>query len=351
MRKLLSQILAIAMKDLRSVAKERTFLMAIGLQLFVAMFASVLTFGLLVLYNPSYAGVGGEAKVGFVGDAPILESVLKPVKYDSIQRGMEDFKSGKIDALVWLPKENVNSTNFVRVYLPKEEIKAIQASIFLKEKFVEYEKRLREMRGIPSESGLKIYSTDLESINVPEGASVPFKLIYVVLVPLLMLTTAATVAGMFIDLVTEEVESKTALVLLASPLTPTGIITGKIIAAILLSLALTPTWMVLLILNGVEMHNPLLVALLAIATSAMFICVACIAILTGDRERAQLVFSLAVIAMVPLFFSSPLSPAGLITRIAAGSPFEAYAVIAYLLSLVALYPSALVAARVLKAER
>jgi len=345
----LHRILAIAAKDLRSVLRERTFLMTVALQLFVAMFASVITFGLLVLYNPTYAGVGGSVDVGLAGNAPILESVLKPVKYDSIQKAMEDFKRGKIDALVWLPEENLNSTNFVRVYLPKKEITAIKASIFLKKRFIEYEKKLREMKGIPGDPGLKIYSTDFNKKEVPEGSSIPFKLIYVALIPLLMITTAATVAGMYIDLITEEVESKTIYVLLTSPLTPLELITSKMLAALILSAALTPTWMVLLILNHVEIHNPLLVAVISLITCAIFISIASIATLAGDRERAQLIFSLAVIAIIPLFFSSPLTPVGLVTRVAAGSPFEAYVIVAYIASFPILYPAALISRKLFRA--
>ncbi|AEA48115.1 ABC transporter permease [Archaeoglobus veneficus] len=324
------RIVELAAKDLKSVGREKTFLMAVGLQLFVAMFASVLTFGLLVLYNPSYAGIGGDVEIGLVGDAPVLESVLNAIKYDSIQQALEDFYSGKIDAVVWLPKENLSSTNFVRVYLPKEEVKAIQASIVLREKLVEYEEKLRELRGVPGEVNLKIYSPEFESVEVPEGSSVPFKLIYVVLIPLLMLTTAATAAGMFIDLITEEIESKTAHVLLATPLTPIEFIAGKVLAAIVLSAILAPTWMLLLILNGVEIHSFALVALLSVAVSCIFISIAGIASLAGDRERAQLIFSLLVIGLIPVFFISHLTPAGLVTRIAAGSPFEVYAVVVYL---------------------
>ncbi len=342
------RVLAIALKDLRSVLKERTFLMAVALQLFVAMFASVLTFGLLVLYNPTYADIRETANVGLVGDAPVLESVLKAVKYDSIQKAMEDFKAGKIEAIVWLPKENLSSTNFVRIYLPKEEITSIKASVFLKNRFIEYEKRMRELRGIPGDSGLKIYSTSFKKEDVPEGASIPFKLIYVALIPLLMLTTAATVAGMYIDLITEEVESKTSYVLLASPLTPLELITSKMLAAMILSAALTPTWIVLLILNHVEVHNYLLVVVISLVTCAIFISIASIATLAGDREKAQLVFSLAVIAIIPLFFSSPLTPVGLVTRIAAGSPFEMYAVAACIASLSMLYPAALISQKLFR---
>jgi len=328
------KILRIALKDLKSTIKERTFITVIALQLFVALFASVLTFGLLVLYNPSFAGstVDTDVKVGFVGNAPILETIIEPSKkYHSIGAALEDFYAGKIDAIVWLPNENVSGTNFVRLYLPKEEIKAIQASIALKEKLLKYQKVMRDLRDIPSHIEIKTYSTDLEEIDVPKDISIPFKFIYVVLIPLLMITTAATAAGIFIDIVSEEIETKTVHVLLAAPLKPEDIVGGKILAAFLLAAILTPTWIFLLMLNMVEIHNVLLVILMSISTAMLFISLASITVaIAEDRERAQLLFSLAIVALIPLQFTSTYTPAGLITRIAANSPFNPLNVLLYL---------------------
>jgi len=59
-----------------------------------------------------------------------------------------------------------------------------------------------------------------------------------------------------------------------------------------------------------------------------------------DRERSQLLFSLATIAVIPLQFASPYSLAGLTTRIAANSPFNPLHVLLYLaISIIFLFPS------------
>ncbi len=336
--------LKIALKDLKSTTKERTFITVIVLQLFVALFASVLTFGLLVLYNPSFAGltVDTEVKVGFVGNAPILEAIIEPSKkYNSIGNALDDFYAGKIDAIVWLPNENVSGTNFVRLYLPKEEIKAIQTSIVIKEKLIKYQKVMRDLRGIPSSIEIKTYSTDLKEIDVPKDVSIPFKFIYVVLIPLLMITTAATAAGIFIDMVSEEIETKTIHVLLATPLKPEDIVGGKILAAFLLAAILTPTWIFLLMLNRVDMHNPHFVIIMALSMVLLFISFASITVaIAKDRERSQLLYSLAIIALIPLQFISPYTPAGLVARIAANSPFNPLHVLFYLItSILLLIPS------------
>jgi ABC-type Na+ efflux pump permease subunit len=342
------KMLRVATKDLRSMLRERTFMSIIALQFFVALFASVLTFGLLVLYNPSFVGfaIERDVKIGFVGDAPILEEIVKPdIRYESIRVALDDFYAGGIDAIVWLPKENLSAFNFVRLYFPKEEIKAIQTSIVLKDRLVEYQKTLREMRGIPSSIDVVTYSTELKRIEVARDISIPFKFIYVILIPLLMITTAATAAGMFIDSLSEELETKTICVLLSTPAREEDVIGGKMLAAIILAATLTPTWILLLMLNGIEIRNVFFVILVAISIAILFISLAsAVVAFVKDRERAQLLFSLIIIALIPLLFTSPSTPAGLIARMAAGSPFNPLYVMLYFsisIALIVLLPKLL----------
>jgi ABC-type Na+ efflux pump permease subunit len=337
-------ILKIAIKDLKAAIKERTLISIIGLQLFVALFASVITFGLLVLYNPSFSGyaIEKDVRIGFVGDAEILEDILDPyASFDSINDALNDFYAGKIDAIVWLPVESKSDVNIVRLFLPKEEIKAIQASLLLKEKLKDYQYRLREMKNIPPSIELNMYSADLKKVDVPESISISFKFIYIMLIPLLIITTAATAAGMFIDLISEEIETKTVHVLLSTPLEAKDVIWGKILSSIILAIVLTPTWIFLLMLNGIEVRNMGLVMLLCISISMIFLSVSAFSIsISKDRERAQLLFSLAIVGLIPLMFTSPELPVLLTARIAAGSPFHMSHVLLYsILGLISLYVS------------
>ena len=307
-------------KDVRSALKERTFISIVLLQLFVAGLASIITIGMMVLYNPMFL-TANQAKVGLVGDAPVLAGVLKPEKrYKGLNDAFEDFYAGEIDAIVYLPEENT-SENYITVYLPKEEVVAIAATSYLREKLMEYEARLRSMNGIPGKIPIKIYSPDMREIEEPNGISSSFKFIYMVLIPLLVITTALSAGGLFIDLMSEEVESRTAHVLLSTPLRPWEIIAGKVAAALALSAFLTPVWLVLLMVNGIDIARPELVLVLTLSMSSLFVAVACFSSLSGDRERSQLVFSLAIVGLLPLFYISPFMPSGLIARVSAGSYF------------------------------
>jgi ABC-type Na+ efflux pump permease subunit len=315
------KILAIALKDLKSILRERTFVSVILMLVFVASFASVLTFGLLILYNPTYLNLFQSSKVGVAGDAPVLQSFFDK-HYPSLEDAFNDFYSGKIDAILWLPKENLTKgANYVKVFLPRDEIKSIQAAIVIKKKLLEYQDYLRKLRGIPAEKRLSIYSASGEKLEIPQGVSIVFKFIYVVLIPLMMITTAVIASGLFIDLITEEKETKTIDLLIAA-CKREEIITGKILAAILLPIILTPLWLFLLMLNGVEIHNFFLVLSISYSFSFLMISIsALIVTFFKDRERSQLVFSLITIGLIPLLFTHPLMPSPLISRLAAGTEY------------------------------
>ena len=310
----------VMVKDIGSALKERTFVSIVLLQLFVAGLASIITIGMLVLYNPTFLAVN-QAKVGFVGHAPVLESILKPERrYASLERAFEDFYAGKIDAIVYLPEENTTE-NYITVYLPREEVVAIGATSYLREKLMDYEAKLRSINGIPAKIPIRIYSPEMKEMEEPNGISASFKFIYVVLIPLLVITTALSAGGLFIDLISEEIESGTAHVLLSTPLRPWEIIAGKVAASLALSALLTPVWIFLLIVNGINIVRPELLMVLTLSISSLFVALACLSSLSGDRERAQLVFSLAIVGLLPLFFISPFMPSGLIARVSAGSYF------------------------------
>jgi len=337
------RIIAIALKDLRSMLKERTFVSVILLLVFVASFASVLTFGLLVLYNPTYLNIlfENELKVGVAGDAPVLQSFFDGKHYFSIEDALYDFYSGKIDVVVWLPKENLTSgANYVKVFLPRDEVKSVQASIVIKKKLLEYQDCLRKVRKMPVGGDLRIYTADYERLEIPEGVSMVFKFIYVVLIPLMMITTAVIASGLFIDLITEERETGT-IDLLVAACKKEEIISGKILASILLPVILTPIWLLLLIMNGVEIHN--FFAVLSISYSFSFFMISISALIVTffkDRERSQLVFSLVTVGLMPILFIHPFMPSPLVTRLSAGSEFGAELTPLYfIISLILLYSS------------
>jgi ABC-type Na+ efflux pump permease subunit len=322
----------ILIKDLRSLKKEKTFVTILILIVFIASFASVITFGLLLLYNPDALGVvvSEDVRVAFVGNASLLEKVIGGVKYESIEDALSAFKSGVVDAVVWLPEENPHDVNIITVFLPKDEIVSIRIALVLKEKFVAYEKILRKINGVPEDLDVKVIDYRFVRVNVPEDYSAGFKFVYIVLIPLLVLTTAVISSGLLIDLISEEIETKTIHVLASTPLKLERFILEKLATPYIVFLCLTVTWMVLLFLNGIDIKNIPLVFLISASITTLFVSMSLfLTLYLAEREVTQLTFSLFSVGIVSLSFSHPMMPCGLLSRLALGSVYSPFEVIVY----------------------
>ncbi len=305
--------LTIALKDLRSLRRERTIGLVLALLLFVASFSSLVVTGITLLYSPTgYA----NARVGLVGNARIFETIVHPVVYEDLAPALRDLTNGKLDAIVVF-NENVSSVNYITVYVPKEDVKAIKAILFLRKKLEEYQNVLRRIRGIPT---LRIVAYENgRVVEVPEGYSLKFKFVYVMLIPLLALTTAVVSSAFVIDSVCEEFEKNTVEVLLTA-VDLSDVVIGKVTASLILSTTLTVFWMIMLTLNGIEIHDPLSTFL---ATLSVCLFMTSLALLSVSyepvREKAQILFSLAVISFIVVMFSFPSSPLGALARASSGS--------------------------------
>lgn len=302
----------IVKKDLKLMFRERTFVSIVLLIVFVAGISSVVTFGLILLYNPDYLGFYGSSKVAVVGEC-FIESC-----YDE-RTAMKLFKSGRVDAVLIV--SDFNGIKYVDVIVPDDEIKAAQVLSYVKKLLTEYEEGLRDVYGVPNLE-LKVYSGSRE-VEIPSGSSTVFKFIYLILIPLLSITTAVVAAGMAIDSVCEEIQSRSIEVLLSTPLTPFKISISKITSPMIFSSLLTALWLLLLALNKVDIANPLLAFAISMSITAFFVSLGYLmAVRFGDRERAQLIFSILVAGSLPLLVTKYASPAVMVGRAAAGAEID-----------------------------
>lgn len=315
----------IAIKDLKEMLKERTFITVVILLLFIASFSSVLTLGLLILYNPEAVGYTPTVRIAVVGNCNISGECLTP------ETAVSYFNTGEVDALVILEKMG-NKKIYARIILPENEIKAIQALLYIKKELIKYEKELQKQNGIP-EFSMKVL-VDGKEIEVPEGVSIVFRFIYLILIPLLAITTAVIAAGMTIDSICEEIENGTVELLLISP-AGKRLGLGKILAPFVLSSILIPVYLALLLINRIDISNLPEVYVSSLSLSGLFISLAyAISVYFGDRERTQLIFSIIAAGSLPLLISKTYSPAVVAGRLAAGSPVEPAALILILVFLI-----------------
>jgi len=335
---------AMIAKDLKLIGKERTILSAMGILVFLASFSSIVTFGLLILYKPDLILIS-NVKIGVAGGCEILKSVSNAERYDSLDEAMRDFYSGKIDAVIYLPNESLAKPNFVTVFLPKDEIAGIIASSKVKQILIEYEKRMRAVKGIPPDDGFKIVDYNFRTV-FEKGSSVTFRFIYSVLIPLLAITTGIIAGGLVVDQISEEFESRTIEVVMSTPMSFREFVAGKIAVSLLVSTILSIAWIALLALNVGIASIPLLL-LITISFSLILISAgAVVASYLCDRERSQLIFSFLAISIVTLSFTYPWMVAGVIARVSAGGYITVGEVLIYpLLSLLSLFLSITLSAR------
>ena len=315
-------------KDLRLIAKERTILSAMAILIFIASFSSLITFGLLVLYKPDFIALS-NVEIGIAGNCPVLKTVADGKNYLTLEDALKDFYAGRIDAVIYLPEENHTGTNFVTVFLPKDEISGIVASAKVKETLKEYQKKMREIRGLPGDDGFRFVNPDFKEVEVKEGSSITFRFIYAVLVPLLVITTGIITGGLVVDLISEEHETGTLEVILSTPMSFTEFVSAKIVAGLVVSSILTAVWILLLWINT-GISNGVLVFILSLSISMTFSALgASVSSALGDRERSQLVFSLISVSAVTASFTSPYMLSGVVARISAGSMFTVQEFLAY----------------------
>ena len=99
----------IAKRELLGLASEKTLLLAILLQLFIAGFSSFVAFGLVSLYDPE--GIDtfdvSSPKIGIVGYNPELVHLVREadlrVKFmQNMEDAEEGFYNGSIDAILFI---------------------------------------------------------------------------------------------------------------------------------------------------------------------------------------------------------------------------------------------------------
>ena len=113
-------------------------------------------------------------------------------------------------------------------------------------------------------------STNTSQTNVKEektGESLPLQLIKKMMVAILLFLPLFLFGNMVIDSIVGEKERKTGEILIAMPLSHSGIIIGKNFAVVLTMALQVALWMVILLAAGFNIENPLLVYIVIILTA------------------------------------------------------------------------------------
>lgn len=326
---------AIVKRELWTVIRDRTILISILIQFFIASFSSGLFLGMLQLYDVDtilrYSG--GAIRIGVVHatENPLAVLMTKHgmtvISFETLEQAQAGFYKGETIAIVDAPREADGLTE-VRISLPESNTLSSIVRMVIQEPLKEYENVLRLQKGVD------IRYTDLQG-----QPSISFEFVYSVLLPLLMFFPAFVAGSLSIDSLTEEFENNTMETLLSAPLTANGMINAKVLSVVILAAAQCGVWLALLKLNGIVIQNTIWVLLLALIVSGITsISAAAGAVLLQDRERSQFIYALMLLTAIALSNLLNVSPITTLSRLAIGDYYTSgWMVAVFGIFLMALY--------------
>jgi ABC-type Na+ efflux pump permease subunit len=161
-----------------------------------------------------------------------------------------------------------------------------------------------------------------------------YEFLYATIVPLLLFFPGFVAGSMVVDSITSEFEHQTLEMLQAAPLSMNQIIGSKIAAAVVLALAQVVLWLFLLRFNGVELSHAGPVLLLGMTVAGLNgVGAGLIATIFKDRERAQLMYSMAILVAVSASYMTGRSPLTLLVQLASGDYYAGWSDVALYLVL------------------
>ena len=322
--------LVVARREIAGLRAEKTILLAVGIQLFVAAFSSFLVVGLVSMYDPG-ALDGAEVEVAAAGDAVEgLERAAAEVpgasvtSYEDPTAAREAFDRNAADAVAIATRDDGGGIS-VAVTAPDATVETTVIVVQLRDLLRTYERNERLQR---SDS---LAHAPL-SLPDPTDASPYYTFTYTVLIPVLVFLPVFVSGSLVVDSITEEVDRGTLELLRVAPVTVGEIVDGKALAAVAIAPGQALVWLLLLELNGTSVANvPLILVLMTALTTLVVGLAAGIAAVAPDRRAAQFLYSIAVLVFFGGATALSGGPANAVARLAIDSadPATTLTVVSY----------------------
>ncbi|WP_121821634.1 ABC transporter permease [Halostella salina] len=309
---------AVARRELAALKSEKTIVLALSIQLFIAAFSSFLVVGLVSLYDPGNVE-GYTPSVGVAGNASddlgaAIDEVggMAETQYGSTGEARAAFADGRVDATL-VANRTANGTVQVTATVPEENLRTTVLIVKLRNVLEQLERSERDRLADRLER---------QPLDLPGrvAASPYFSFTYTVLVPLLVFLPVFISGSVAVDSLTEEVQQGTLELLRVAPLSLGDVVDGKLLAAAGLAPAQVALWLGLLSFNGTRIAHP--VALVAVGAGFSLAVVAvglAISLLAPDRRQAQLLYSSGILLVFTAATLLPASPPNVVAKLAIGS--------------------------------
>jgi ABC-2 type transport system permease protein len=287
----------IALREVASLKSEKTIVLALLIQVFVATFSSFLVVGLVSLYSPEGTG-GYQPAVGVTGAAaPELVDAIEESDAGIDVRGFqtpaaarEEFDEGDVAAVLEARFTDGGAVS-VTATVPEGNIRTTLIVVKVKQSLEELERSLRDRYAAEGRLERQPLSVPPESQSSPY-----FGFTYTVLVPLLMFLPVFISGSIVVDSLTEEIQRGTLELLRSAPITLGTIVDAKVLS--------TAT----------------LVAMVAGVSTAVVALGVGVSLLTPERRQAQFLFSSGMLVLALGGVVLPEHPANTVAKLAIGSP-------------------------------
>ena len=313
----------IAKKEFRGLFNERTILLAVLLQLFIALFSSFLMVGLTSMYDPSSLSKYTRFRynVAYAGnDSQVLEYLTTSKDFRvykmTLSEGVAALKERKLSAVIWVPDTLPDAQEPVKItlYTLQNDLQGAIVDVKLRDIFLQYETDLRAIRAD------RLHDSPIP-LQIPKASGGDFyEFVYGLLIPLLVFMPAIIASALVIDLITEEYQHETLETLISTPVTFAEMVWGKALACELTVPVQAGAWIVLLMINGIAIENAGLILIHVSVTSFILILLGTLTALHyRERTAAQFIYSAALVVVMLLVLALPDNPLNLVTRLAVGT--------------------------------
>ncbi|QCS42987.1 ABC transporter permease [Natrinema versiforme] len=312
---------AVARRELRSLRSEKTIVLALAIQLFIAAFSSFLVVGLVSLYDPGSVD-GYQTEVAVTGDdTEALLSVsnqrdgVTAQRYDDRTAAYEAFEAGAVSAVLDANRNDEGRLSVI-VTAPEEGLQTTLLVVQLRDTLENVERVERQQN---AESGR------LEQSPVPVPSQVqasPYAgFTYTILLPLLCFLPVFISGSIVVDSLIEERQRGTLELLRVAPLSLADVIDAKLLAIAALAPLQAIAWLFLLTANGTSIAGPAALVVLVAALSLLVVTVGvAIALWAPDRRQAQLLYSVATVGALVVATILPEHPANTVAKFSIGNP-------------------------------
>ena len=325
-------MMPIMKRELKLLAKERSFMLLVVIELLLLVSSNLFGIGYLLIANPQSseaADFSPLVSIAVVTDTPYpFQKVMRRtnavmVFYDDFYRAHDDFMGGGMDAIIVGSVDISHGRSSLDIHIPENSPKANLIKITAKDITEKLEEIVRRDRI----AGL---APEIKSMNINDN--VPFspssEIYFIFTLPLLLFLPSLISGSLVIDNITEEIEKKTLINLKRAPLGNWDIVFGKLAAVVAVAMLQCFAWLAIIGTTQVRIENAFWVVALFSLYAIVFSCIGAILALKLKSQRvSQIAFTM--VSLGGLVFFSPIinghpilvanSPAYLITSLVTGA--------------------------------